>query len=386
MLSMCAMMSHGVTLREIGNQLICKDNYTDSCTYEVTLPSISDPVSFGIRMFSTSSVTDSLSDATYLIEWRMLTSENSTTGFSSYFNGHHFRFRDRRLQEYHASVDIQPFIPNGRIDRGVQQSVQFYELLPQAIGRKLIEMDYDSAYTYNISQSVRKGKTVIRVKGTEHTSGYEACEFDYYLDSDTYYPVFISLVNNPGQIGEQSVSVSYLKAETYEGEINMEFLTERHGEEFERYRTDGYILENLPGKPAPRLTARTLQGERYIYERGAQLNVPSIFAIMDSSVGTTQATIQAVNEALTALPFRVNVVWAFIDKRAEDVSAVLENLPTQENVLISAGSYARDTGAGHLTPVLIFVNRSGNVTDYIRGYNQDLVSLVIEKSTMCSRD
>ncbi len=345
---------------------------------------MSDPVRFGIRLYSKSAETDTLTDATYLIEWRMLDSEATTAGFAAYFEGNHFRFRDRRLQEYHASVDLSPFTPNGETRQGVQQRAQFYELLPQAIGRKFTEMAADTSFSYTIGESRRQNRPVIKIKGKERKSGYDASEFEYYLDANTYLPVYISLENNPGQIGEQTVSVTYMLSENFDGNIDMDFLTERHGDELERYRTDGYTLENLPGKAAPRLSARTLSGERYIFESGASLTAPTIFAILDSTVGTTPNTIREINQAIAALPFRVNVVWAFIDKRAEDVAAVTESIPEHETVLISAGTFARDTGAGHLTPVLIFVNRAGTVTDYIRGYNQDLVSLVIEKSTECT--
>ena len=83
-------------------------------------------------------------------------------------------------------------------------------------------------------------------------------------------------------------------------------------------------------------------------------------------------------------PRQVDIVWAFLDHRGDDVSPLTDGAIPGESVLIHAGGAARDCGVGAVTPVLIFANSDGTVSDFIRGYNQDLESLVIQKANLCN--
>ncbi len=375
------------TLSDIANRLTTYGVYSDSCTYEVLLASLSEPVTYTIGLQSMPSATpDSLAPCDYLISWSLPTPSGITEGFSAYFDGSHFRFRDKRLQEYHADMDPEPFMPEGNIDRGVQCQVQFADLLPQFIGHKFAEMQADSSYIYRVSpDTIVGGKKAVVVKGVRRTSGYDGLEYTYVFEPSTMRPLRIEFENNPGQIGEQSVAV------TFDGnvqptlqQLDLNTLVALKGEAFEKYRESTFSLDNLPGRPMPEISAPTLGGERYYHRASSAFNAPTVIAFIESSVGSTPDLIAAVRRALTMSPRQVDIVWAFLDHRGDDVSPLTDGAIPGESVLIHAGGAARDCGVGAVTPVLIFANSDGTVSDFIRGYNQDLESLVIQKANLCN--
>jgi len=78
-----------------------------------------------------------------------------------------------------------------------------------------------------------------------------------------------------------------------------------------------------------------------------------------------------------------NVVWAFLDHKADEVEEITGPQTAEETILLHAGGAARDAGVGSTTPVIIFVNSDGTVNDIIRGYNRELSSIVLQKVTLC---
>lgn len=84
------------------------------------------------------------------------------------------------------------------------------------------------------------------------------------------------------------------------------------------------------------------------------------------------------------MPMNVEIVWAFLDKRHEDVDELVLPLGPSETALLNAGSLARDCGVGSVTPVLLYVAPDGRLEDFTRGVNQDLGLDVIEKTTLAS--
>ena len=83
-------------------------------------------------------------------------------------------------------------------------------------------------------------------------------------------------------------------------------------------------------------------------------------------------------------PRQVDVIWAFLDHRSDDIDEVMTAPQPGEHLLMHAGGAARDCGVGAVTPVLVFVNSDGTVSDFIRGYNQELETLVIQKANLCN--
>ncbi len=361
--------------------------YADSCSYEVLLASLSEPVTYDIALESyPTAAGDTLSPADYLLSWHLLTPNGSSEGFSAYFDGSHFRFRDERLQEYHTADNAAPFAPGGDPSRGVQQQAQFAELLPQFIGTAIERMVADSTYIFDVTpDTIVRGRRSTVLKGVRRISGFDAAEYTYIFDAKSGLPVRIELENNPGQIGEQSIVVRYSghPSKPAEPDINLDRLIARKAEAFENYRESSFSLETLPGRTLPMLSAPTASGDRYTHNRGEAFAHPTIIAFVDTQVGSTPDLIKDVRGALDILPMQVDVVWAFLNHRSEDVEAVIGQAGPSETVLLHASKAASLCGVGTATPVLIFVDTAGKVHDFVRGYNQDMQSVVIQYASLC---
>lgn len=370
-------------INEIGEKMKLTACYKDSVTYEVLLPSLADPVTYTIGLESAPAKGDTLAPCKYVITWSLPAPSGLAKGFSAYFDGSHFRFRDKRLQEYHYAENPDSFSPLGRTDRGVQRQVQFADLLPQFIGEQFGRMAADSSYIVNlVPDTLVDGLRSVVVTGVRRVSGVDASEFLYVLDADSYMPRRIEFENNPGQISEQSIVIKYKRpAGKARCKITLESLMASQPEAFGKYRENTFSLETLPGRPLPRIVAPTATGERYMHEREESFSVPTVFVFLDATVGSTPDVIKAVRQGVDTLPFQTDVVWAFLNHRAEDVDGFTgENRPG-EHLLINAGGAARDCGVGYTTPAMIFTATDGHVTDVQVGYNQDLPSIVIQKIT-----
>lgn len=367
----------GLSLEEIGRELITVEAYSDSCIYEVLQPTLPDPVEYTLRLRSVAVGADTLSPCNYFIQWNLEAPSGTVHGFSAYFGGDHYRFGGNRLQEYHAAIDATPFMPSGRVENGVQRRAQFIDLLPQTIGGTFLTMASDTTYSTRITE--RPG--FVTVKGTRRISGFDAMEFEYTLDPSTKLPTRIDLINNPGQPGEQNVTVRYLglSSEPASG-ITYDAIAQAEPDAFELYRTDTYSLEQAVGLPLPQIALPTLNGDRYIHHRGDAMPAVSFLVFLDSSVGSTPAVIDAVRDACSRTPGASDIIWMFIDKRKEDVAPLISGA---ETCALNAGSAARDLGVGALTPCIIAVDRAGTVRGFIRGFNNHLASDVIELFAIC---
>lgn len=372
-------------LAEIGRRMAEMPCFVDSCAYEVLLPTLSEPVKYSLAVES-AAVADSLAPCSYIISWSLPAPTGVRSGFSAYFDGTHFRFMNERLQEYHLEWDAASFAPSGNVADGVQRRAQFADILPQFIGENFVAMSTDTTYTWTIREGIRyAGRDAVRVEGVRRLAGFDALEFEYTLDASTFTPLHIDLENNPGQLGEQNVTVTFgAAASSTACNIGMDRLLELHGAVLQHYRESSFSLEELVGRPMPRITLPTADGSRYIHHKGEPLAATTLFVIVDCSVGSTPDVIAAVRKAVDYLPLSAEVVWTFLDRRADDVLPLVQPLRPGETAAINGGSAARDCGVGSLTPVIIIASPDGNVADFIRGYNQDLESLVIQKTTLAN--
>lgn len=369
------------SLETIGRTLLSLPAYSDSVSYEVLLPNLAEPVEYSLYIQSTSAENDTLAPCRYLIEWNLPGKNgNISNGFSAYFDGTHYRRRDERLQEYHASRMPDVFAPAGNAARGVQQQAQFVDILPQAMGAHFIEMASDSSYIYNVTaNTLVGGHRATVVEGVRRLSGFDCAEYKYILDSSTLLPRRIELENNPGQLGEQAITVIYSEAaDTTAITINEEYVSTRKASDFEQYRESTFTIESLPGRPLPRIAARTSDGDRYLHERGEAMTAPTILVFLDAAVGSTPEVMTDIRSAINAIPGRTDIIWAFVGERNEEMPAAIPG----EISLPNARGAARSCGVGSVTPVMIFVGSNGIVSDFIIGNNQDLTSLVIQKTSI----
>lgn len=367
--------SYGLSLKDIAERMRTVACYNAHADYEVLMPNLADPVNYAIELRATEPG-DSLAPCKYIINWTLTTPVSSSEGFSAYFDGAHFRFRDRRMQEYHIEEGVETFAPGGDHKRGVQYQVQFAELLPAFLADHFEEMAADSTYSYTITE----GKSV-KISGMRRVRGYDSVEFEYVLDLETLMPQKIELENNPGQISEQTVYVIYSDAKLPKAcKIDLSTLTSANSEAFEKYRSNFLSLEQLPGNPLPQFSTRTLGGERFTHDRGQATGTPTLLVFLDAEEGSTPGVIEAVRVAVDSQPTNIRVIWAFMNRREDTIASLTGPLRPGETVLVNATYAARECGVGTSTPVLIYVDSSGNVTDFTSGFNQDLQSVVIEKA------
>lgn len=372
------------TLSALGRRLAATECYSDTASYEVLLPNLAEPVSYSLLLESTAADGDTLAPCRYFIDWQLPTPGGVSEGFLAYFDGTHYRQRDSRLQEYHYEATPEVFAPGGDAERGVQQQAQFADLLPQAIGRRFMAMAADSSYIYKVSaDTIVGGRRAAVVEGVRRLSGFDCAEYVYILDPATLMPRRIEFENNPGQLGEQAITVVYGTAAAAPFVIDEGYVVSRKPREFENYRESTFTIESLPGRAMPRIVSRTVSGGRYLHERGQALPAPTVFVFVDATVGSTPAVIEAVRSAIDAIPARTDVVWAFTNHRNEEIEGVVTPR-TGEELLIGARGAARECGVGNVTPVLVFAAADGTVSDFIVGDNRNLPSLVIEKASIAS--
>lgn len=371
-------------LAGIGQALLRIECFNDSCNYEVLLPSAVEPVQYNLTMMCTPSAAgDSLAPCNYYIKWQLAGANEGNAGFSAYFDNSHFRFRDSRLQEYHFSDNPEVFAPNGDAAKGVQQQAQFVSMLPHFVGAEFLRMATDNECSFTIS----KQNGNINIKGTQRAHGYDVRRFLYVLHAETLYPVKIDFDNNPGQISEQEISVEFATplAQPDDCRINLESLIAAEPVAFEKFRTDSYSLESLKGRFLPAISLKDIRGRRWTHDVGAPMDAPTIIVLLSTEVGSTGDVMQAIRRGADSLPFRTDLVWIFIEQPDAINNAGFSARPG-ETLLVKGGSAARDLGSGAITPVLIFVNSEGKVIDFVKGYNQDMLSVVIEKTAIMANE
>lgn len=358
-----------ISLQDIIDSLRQERPLSANVSYEVLLPTASDPVAYSIN-FQTSNKPDSLSPCDYLITWVLPRNERESTGFCSYYNGDHFRYRDTRLQEYHYSDDPLPFTSDGG---GVQKNAQFADILPAFIAEKLDAMQNDSTY---ISVFDEKFGTL---KGVRRINGYDALEYTYTFSPENGLPIQLDFVYNPASISEQSVTVYYLWDTPNSDYVapTEEYLITRFSDVFDKFRISNFRVESLRGSVMPSFSYDNHLRERKSHTRGeADLGSPVLLVFLDSRVGSTETTIGTVRTALSSLPAPVMSIYAYA---GNDVPEYFE-LAGNEFMAANPQSIIRKSGVTAF-PTFLLIDSQGTVRDVLVGTEQDL-STTLTQSLM----
>lgn len=381
-----SLASTNIDLNTLASNLSELQEFATTANFEIYLPSSDQPVTYNIRIASSANEEDSLASADYLIEWSSSNNGETANGFSAYFPGHLYRFRDQRLQEYIYEDDPVVFAPGGDINNGIQNQTQFCDLLPQYVGKAFKAMMSDTTYKYNVyPDTIISGQRVVAVNGVRSFQGIEALRFLYIFDRDLF-PVKTELINNPEQFGEQTLTVSYDYGDddplfVAQSEDDLKAL---YPEAFEKYRESSFSLDNLPGRKLPAFTAPTTTGERYILTKHGQFAAPTIVAILSSEVESTAKTIKELRRAIDGLPGKTDLIMAFINNDLDGIEEAAGELRPGEHLLMSAKGLARDCGVT-ATPVIIICDRSAIVKDLLIGNNNDIADFVIKKTSLIDK-
>lgn len=352
--------------------------YEANASFNVSLPQSDNDVVYNVSLSSAPSPSDPLSPCSYLTEWTMDTPSGVVKGFSAYYDGHHYRYRNERLQEYHTEWDSIPFMPRGNSE-GVQASAQFTDLYPSYIARELSRMNSDGRYTITVKpDAIFDGKKAIQVMAVMKVNDVTAMEKRFIFDASTLLPLRIDTESNPGQITEQSMLVTYTYPESMGcPDISEEALTTAYPEVFEKYRENNFRIENLAGTQVPTFSLPTTTGERYTYHRGDRFAAPTVIALLDPSAGFNSELVGAVRGAVDRLPSQADVIWVFNSTNIDAIEAIVPAIRPGEHLLMNGKSLARDCGAASL-PVVIMTDSSGKVKNVVLGFNNELGNVVLQ--------
>ncbi len=392
--------SSPVTPEDIINR-IDTGAYRADATFSVTMPQLPDDVIYSLTISQTPAPTDTLCPAAYLIDWAitqrpgMTSPSPSDHGFTSYFNGNHYNLIAERLRERHIESDPGAFMRPQR--GGVAVTSQFADLVPAIMANRLREMSADPRYTLTaVADTTVAGEKAVALIARMTVDGAVASEGEYlFYPGERLTPRRIVLENNTGSISEQTVTTKFDRptdAGSAPAPVSEDQLIAAYPDEFERFRTSSYRLETLPGRHFPAIAVPILNGDRptrttsssddddrYTRTASQGFDVPTVIVLLEAKSEFTPKVIEAVREAARQLPWRIDILWTFTDTNPNDVEAVISKPGSDETILRSARSVARDCGAGSMLPAIIFAGRDGIVKDFTAGYNNSLSSDVLKK-------
>lgn len=351
--------------------------YRAEARFEVLLPNAEEPVGYTVNLECIGAQSDTLSPVSYYITWQgdTATLGRNSDGFSAYYDGNYYRYNAGKLQENHAADNTAPFAPGGVCARGVHRTDRFASLLPCFLGEKLRTMQADSTYTINI---MAKGDNTV-VKGAQNMNGYTVNEFEYIFDGNMM-PLKWELVSNPGEMAEQTVTVTYAMQKPMCDSISEQGLIARHPEEFEKYRRDSFSLTSLKGQPMPSVSAATTAGGRFNYNRGEEMGQPCVMAVLRGDVAGNDEVVEALRAASESLPFATRLIFAFTDTDPDDINELTGPARPGETILRNARGVVRDFGVVDF-PALLFIDAGGTVADIHVGRNNNLKNIVINMLT-----
>ena len=344
--------------------------------YEIMLPSAADPVTYRITLECATDKADSIIGGSYLIDWRLPRPKGESNGFAAYFDGDHFRFRDVKLQEYHAKENIAPFLGT----KGIARQVQFADLVPFIFADKLRQMEADSSYKFSITEH----NGGINIQGVKNISGYDALEFDYTLDATTMLPVSMDMEYNPASISEQTVNITF-SWKIPDGTCPVfteKTLMTRYPEVFDKFRTSNFHVLSMLNHEIPRFSVPTTTHERYTYDKGRGFRQPTLLAFLDATAPTSADIARQIRQAATISPYPFDVIYLSGSNDIEACENITGNLHEGETSLIGAQSLIRDCGINAF-PTLLFCSPEGIIKEIEIGANQNLPEIVIQKMALC---
>lgn len=388
MLSPLFMNAVDKEIEQLISALRSADCFRSEIDFSVTMPQLTDDVIYKIMVESQATEgNDPLLPCDYIIDWKLEGRGEPLTGFSAYFQGHHYRFRGEKLQEYHMEWDSVPFMPaKFGLTRGVsvQKAAQFVDLLPQVMADDLSHLLADSLYRVVYHSDTIVGGQHRKVLDIDViVNGTVGRELEYVFDQVTLMPVRTIFENSPGSVAEQTVEVKYLPVSDVDpcNPINENRLIEKYPLIFEQYRQSNFSIENMRGKRLPGFSVPTTTGERYTRRISDPMRAPTILVMMDQEGGFNKQLVKAVRDAADGLPFESDIIWAFTGNNIDMIEESVPSIRPGESLLKSARSLARDCGVADL-PVILLINSGGIVENVILGFNNTLSTDVLQKMSI----
>lgn len=370
------------TLDALIERLDTLSPFSASVAYEVSLAMTDEDVVYNLDITSSAAPADTRFGADYLIDWALERKGETHKGFIAYFDGHCYRYRDNRLQEYHFNWDSIPFIS---ADGGVQANGQFVDLLPRSIARQLRDMAKSDNFTIGYEPSARSGNRAVSiVTASQNVQGYVGRNFRLTVDRSTGRPLKIENEYNPAQISEQSVRALYTypesgdTAQALRPVATEEQLMALYPEVFENFRESNYSIENIRGQRLPGFSLPTPTGERYTRAKGDPFKAPTVVALLSADNAAAAPTIGALRKAIDSMPREVDLIMVFTGSHIDSIEeAAAPGLRPGEAILMSGKSLARDCGTS-VFPTVLIADTDGTVADVLLGFNNSMTQDVIQ--------
>lgn len=356
-----------VKAQSIGDLVAALSNmpdYAATVTYAVTLPQAEDDIIY------TANISQPASVDSYLIEWSVDTPSGPTSGFTAWFDGHFYSFRNNRLRELHREWD-EAAVTDG--PNAPQNTAQFASLLPSRLAVQMAELEtprYDYTITSNGDQ--------IRVNANRLNGDDTDAELQWTFDARTLQPLDFYGDYNPGAISSQQVHAVYHPSSLILNTLSENSLKERHEDAFTLYRQSQFGIESMRGQQVPAFSLPILGSAQRMTRRATEgFPAPTALVLLDSDATLAPQLIAAVRRAIDRLPSDANVIWACTGKNPDAVGELLGELRPGETALLGARPLVRDCGAASL-PVVLIVESTGRIADLIIGLNNQLEIDVIQ--------
>lgn len=335
--------------------------YRAKVSYAVTLPQAQDDVVYTVDLAQDSANADS-----YLLQWSVISPSGPVEGFTAWFDGNFYNYRNHRLQERHEQWDAP--LPDGV--KPPQNSAQFASLLPTRIADTLSSIGGDAE---------------VKIQGDIMTVSQvgEASEIFYKFQLPSLRPIDFYADYNPGAISGQQVHAVYSyddSFESYPRGFSEEFLRSRFPDAFEKYRESQFAIENMRGLPLPGFSLPKLGGGRLERQALEPFRGPVAVVLLNPAMSLSQRLVDAVRTAVDALPIEADVIWASTAKNPEETEQLLGSLRPGETALTGAQPLITACGASAL-PVVLVCSPDGRISDIAIGLNQTLHTDVMQMLT-----
>ncbi len=346
------------TVEDIAAALADMPGYRAQVSYAVTLPQAQDDVVYTVDLAQDFPNADS-----YLLQWLVLSPSGPVDGFTAWFDGNFYNYRNHRLQERHEQWDAP--LPEGV--KPPQNSAQFASLLPSRIAQTLPALGDD---------------VEIKVQGDVLTVSQvtEASELFYKFQLPSMRPIDFYADYNPGAISGQQVHAVYTYpdvVESYPAGFSEEFLRSLFPDAFEKYRESQFAIENMRGLPLPGFSLPKLGGGRVERQALDPFRGPVAVVLLNPAMGLSPRLVEAVRAAVDALPIEAEVIWASTAKNPDETEQLLGTLRPGETALTGAQPLVSACGASAL-PVVLVCSPSGRISDIAIGLNQTLHTDVMQ--------
>lgn len=352
---------------EYADALAKMPGYRARVTYSVTLPQAQDDVVYTIDLAQDPDDPDG-----YLIEWSVMSPSGPVSGFTSWFNGDFYNFRNHRLQELHRQWDSETVSGHG----AAQNSAQFASLLPTRIADWL--RAERPRMTSGIIHDIENNH--ISYNETWEAQGEVGSTISWVFDAETMRPLLFIADYNPGSVAGQQVTAEYSYPDSLaplSAPLSESFLHARFPDAFNKYRESQFAIENMRGLPLPAFSLPRLDGGRLARQASDPFRAPTAVVLFDPEATLAPELISALRASVDRLPVNAEILWAAVDKNPESASALLSPLRDGETAITGAAPLAADCGVAAL-PVILVCNPEGRITNLVIGLNQTLQTDVMQ--------